>query len=99
MSDASPGPEVDSTDNLFRCITTPDWWVSEEGRPSSAAFKQCKNQVISFYCTDKGYTNCWETAPSAVCCSTDKTGEARDCSKPGVRVAMRDGFKVTLGRL
>lgn len=40
MSDASPGPEVDPTENLFRCITTNDWWVAEEGRPSSAAFKQ-----------------------------------------------------------
>ena len=39
-SDASPGPEVDAAEDLFRCITTPDWWVSEEGRPSSAAFKQ-----------------------------------------------------------
>jgi len=40
MSDASPGLEVDQVDDLFRCITTPDWWVAEEGRPSSAAFKQ-----------------------------------------------------------
>lgn len=40
MSGTSPGPEVDLADNLFRCITTMDWWVSDEGRPSSAAFKQ-----------------------------------------------------------
>jgi hypothetical protein len=40
MSDASPGPGVDPADNLFRCITTNDWWVPEQGRPSSAAFKQ-----------------------------------------------------------
>lgn len=38
--EASPGPEVDEAENLFRCITTPDWWVADEGRPSSAAFKQ-----------------------------------------------------------
>jgi len=37
---ASSGPEVDQGENLFRCITTPDWWVAEEKRPSSAAFKQ-----------------------------------------------------------
>lgn len=41
MSDAaSPGPEVDPADFLNRCLTTPDWWVAEEGRPSSTAFKQ-----------------------------------------------------------
>jgi hypothetical protein len=35
-----PGPEVDPKEDLYRCITTPDWWVSEASRPSSAAFKQ-----------------------------------------------------------
>lgn len=39
-SAASPGPEVDISDYLNRCLTTPDWWVGEENRPSSAAFKQ-----------------------------------------------------------
>jgi hypothetical protein len=34
-----PGPEVDAIEDLQRCITTPAWWVPEEGRPSSAAFK------------------------------------------------------------
>lgn len=37
---ASPGPEVAIGENLHRCLTTPDWWVGEENRPSSAAFKQ-----------------------------------------------------------
>lgn len=41
MSDAAmPGQEVDVNDDLYRCITTPDWWDSSENRPSSAAFKQ-----------------------------------------------------------
>ncbi len=66
--------------------------------PASAGFKQCRNKLMIMYCTDKGYSHCWDTAASAVCCSTDKSGEARDCSKPGVRVAMRDGYKVTMGR-
>jgi hypothetical protein len=35
-----PGQEVDIGENLYRCITTMDWWVPEENRPSSAAFKQ-----------------------------------------------------------
>lgn len=37
---SSPGPEVDETEDLYRCITTPAWWVAAEQRPSSAAFKQ-----------------------------------------------------------
>jgi hypothetical protein len=37
---ASPGPEVDIAEFLNRCLTTSDWWVAEENRPSSAAFKQ-----------------------------------------------------------
>jgi hypothetical protein len=37
---AFPGPEVNPAENLNRCITTIDWWVPEENRPSSAAFKQ-----------------------------------------------------------
>src|SRR5947208_558420 len=39
-SPASPTAEVDPREDLYRCITTPDWWVEEENRPSSAAFKQ-----------------------------------------------------------
>ncbi len=29
-----------NSDHLHRCLTAPDWWVAEENRPSSAAFKQ-----------------------------------------------------------
>jgi hypothetical protein len=36
----TPGPEIDVKDDLYRCVTTNDWWVAEENRPSSAAFKQ-----------------------------------------------------------
>ena len=36
----APGPEVDAKEDLWRCITTPDWWVAEQKRPSSAAFKR-----------------------------------------------------------
>jgi hypothetical protein len=36
---STPGPEVDGREHLYRCITTPAWWVAEENRPSSAAFK------------------------------------------------------------
>jgi hypothetical protein len=39
MSDvASRGPEVDGVEDLYRGVTTRDWWVASEGRPSSAAF-------------------------------------------------------------
>jgi hypothetical protein len=38
MSNA-PGPEVAPTEDLYRGITTPAWWVGEERRPSSAAFR------------------------------------------------------------
>ena len=36
----SPRSEVDPQEDLYRCLTTMDWWVAEEKRPSSAAFKQ-----------------------------------------------------------
>jgi hypothetical protein len=40
MSQAgAPGPEVDPSEDLYRCLTTPAWWVAEERRPSSAAFR------------------------------------------------------------
>ena len=39
MTPAPPGPVVDDKEDLFRGITTVAWWVEEEGRPSSAAFK------------------------------------------------------------
>ena len=39
-TEVTPGPEVETVENLFRCLTTPDWWVAQERRPSSAAFKQ-----------------------------------------------------------
>jgi hypothetical protein len=46
MSEApSPGPGVDGNDELYRGITTPDWWVAAEGRPSSAAFSFPKFSV------------------------------------------------------
>jgi hypothetical protein len=39
MSDVAPhGPPVPDGEDLFRLITTPDWWVAEQNRPSSAAF-------------------------------------------------------------
>ena len=68
------------------------------GEAAAAEHKRCKNPLIVIFCTDKGYSHCWDTGPSAACCSTDKSGEARDCLKPGVRVEMRSGVKVTLGR-
>src|SRR3989442_8476723 len=33
------GPPVPPEEDLYRGITTPDWWVAEEKRPSSAAFR------------------------------------------------------------
>src|ERR1041385_9280397 len=43
MTPAQPtgphGPPVDAAEDLFRGITTDAWWVAEEGRPSSAAFR------------------------------------------------------------
>jgi hypothetical protein len=33
------GPQVAAVEDLYRGITTPAWWVAEEGRPSSAAFR------------------------------------------------------------
>ncbi len=35
----TPGPDVDVKEDLYRVITTSAWWVAEEKRPSSAAFK------------------------------------------------------------
>jgi len=34
-----PGSLVASSEELYRGITTADWWVAEENRPSSAAFR------------------------------------------------------------
>ena len=46
MSDGGArGPLVDASEDLFRCITTRDWWVSDAGRPSSAAFDEPKFSV------------------------------------------------------
>jgi hypothetical protein len=43
MSDgASRGPAVPDPETLHRCITTSDWWVANERRPSSAAFRHPK---------------------------------------------------------
>ena len=39
MPDPSPKEvEIDGGDFLYRAITTADWWVEDENRPSSAAF-------------------------------------------------------------
>ena len=38
MSNA-PGPEVAATEELYRGIPTSAWWVAEENRVSSAAFR------------------------------------------------------------
>jgi hypothetical protein len=39
MPDAAPhGPAVADDEELYRLITTPDWWVGDYHRPSSAAF-------------------------------------------------------------
>jgi hypothetical protein len=32
------GPEVAATEDLYRGITHPGWWIADEGRISSAAF-------------------------------------------------------------
>jgi len=49
MSSASPlvpqGPAVDSAEHLYRGITSINWWVSEEQRPSSAAFRHAEFSV------------------------------------------------------
>lgn len=39
------GPQVDADEALYRLITTPDWWVAEQKRPSSAAFDEPKFSV------------------------------------------------------
>jgi hypothetical protein len=31
-------PQVNAAEDLYRMITTPDWWVADKRRPSSAAF-------------------------------------------------------------
>jgi hypothetical protein len=46
MSEAeSRGPQVDAAEDLYRMITTPDWWVADAKRPSSAAFDEPKFSV------------------------------------------------------
>lgn len=39
------GPQVDAAEELYRLITTPDWWVADAERPSSAAFDEPKFSV------------------------------------------------------
>ena len=39
------GPQVEGVEDLYRLITTPDWWVPHENRPSSAAFDEPKFSV------------------------------------------------------
>jgi hypothetical protein len=38
MANGPLGPTVADHEKLYRFITTPDWWVADEKRPSSAAF-------------------------------------------------------------
>ncbi len=46
MSEADRrGPQVNAGEALYRLITTRDWWVAEELRPSSAAFDEPKFSV------------------------------------------------------
>ncbi len=46
MSNAGErGPQVNPTEDLYRLITTSDWWVADEKRPSSAAFDAPKFSV------------------------------------------------------
>lgn len=46
MSSVAPhGPPVPPHEDLYRMITTSDWWVSAEHRPSSAAFDEPKFSV------------------------------------------------------
>jgi hypothetical protein len=44
-NDTPHGPSVPPHESLYRLITTPDWWVSAEQRPSSAAFDEPKFSV------------------------------------------------------
>ncbi len=39
QSPSPQGPSVGESEELYRCITHPSWWIEEEGRISSAAFK------------------------------------------------------------
>ena len=39
QSPSPHGPPVGDREELYRCITHPSWWIEEEGRISSAAFK------------------------------------------------------------
>lgn len=32
------GPELDSSEDVFRAILYPNWWLDDENRPTSAAF-------------------------------------------------------------
>ena len=45
MNPSSPGVKVDDKEELYRGITTEAWWVAEEHRPSSAAFKHSEFSV------------------------------------------------------
>ncbi len=38
-ADGPHGPLVGDAEELYRCIMYPEWWVEEEGRISSFAFK------------------------------------------------------------
>ena len=41
MSDPEArGPRVNAAEELYRMITTPDWWVADQKRPSSAALDE-----------------------------------------------------------
>ncbi len=39
-SGSQPGPLVADTEDVYRALLYPSWWVEEERRPSSAAFDE-----------------------------------------------------------
>ena len=45
MPDDARGPQVAPNEDLYRLITTKDWWPAGVGRPSSAAFAHQKFSV------------------------------------------------------
>ncbi len=53
---SSRGPEVKGEEYLYRAITFPSWWVSQEQRPSSAAFNYPNFSVDIASLTDPNNT-------------------------------------------
>ena len=84
------GPLVDASEDLFRCITTRDWWVSEAGRPSSAAFDEPKFSVNIASLTTVAETECssknsWAN-PMVALCPFDAGEHENWVSMPGKRL-------------